>query len=534
MALPLHSSPASQGKCLPACLLALCILYLSSCASPSPFGKDVSAYPAPGQKDICPDTHLVLTFPEGTSLQVASSGTVKVYDITPGKGRGKCIDTLDLSLPSGPTNSRTYPPQCDYTRVPYDYSRDFVPTNRSTTAGTPSGTAERTPRDMQLTIIGGFTDGFHFHPVIVNGNRATIYLHNNVLEYGHKYSVALEGGIIMYRDGVVKKTSPAVAKGKWTFSTRKEGPGDPLSLVVDSSGEGDFCTLQGALDYVEDFKEESTLIHVKAGDYEEIVYARNKTNLIIEGEGSDRTRVHYANNEVFNPHPLTVKTNERKGTFPQRRQAVGLDNCSDIVIRDIAFATDLKGQAEGLLLNCERAALYRVLIQGSGDALQANGSIYMQDCTIEGDGDTILGRGALFGYRCTVRNSGGPLSWVRNFDPAHGDVFVESHFEGKEGSPADWGRSQFNHGSVYPDAEFVVIDCTVSQFNPIGWSEIGEKTARMWEVGTRDKATGKPVDTSRRHPNSRRLDPVRDASIIASYRDPAFVLGGWKPADCPL
>lgn len=517
-----------------ASLLGTAAFVLSSCTAPSPFGDNITPGPYPGQEDVCPDTHLTLTFPVGTSLRVGTSGRILLYDITPGKGRGRCVDTLDLSIPAGPTEPRSYPPGCDYAKVPYQYGRSFTATNRNTVPGTPSGTAERTPRDMQLTIIGGFTDGFHFHPVMVDGNVATIYPHNNVLEYGRTYSVVLEGGILISDDGQVRRTSPAVPRRSWTFSTRRHGPSDPDSLVVDAGGGGDFCTLQGALDFVEDFRKDTTLIHVRAGDYREIVYARNKTNLVIEGEGSDRTLVHYPNNEVFNPHPLNVKTNERKGTFPQRRQAVGLDNCSDIIIRDISFATDLKGQAEGLLLNCERTALYRVHVRGSGDALQANGSIYMQDCTVEGDADTILGRGALFGFRCTVRNTGGPLSWVRNFDPDHGDVFVQCHFEGLPGSPADWGRTKYNHGSTYPDAEFVVIDCTVSHFNPAGWSEIGERTARMWEVGTRDAATLKSVDTSRRHPFSRRLDARRDGATIAKYKDPAFVLYGWKPADCPL
>ena len=33
----------------------------------------------------------------------------------------------------------------------------------------------------------------------------------------------------------------------------------------------------------------------------------NKWNVKIKGAGMADTKVHYANNEVFNPHPLTVK-----------------------------------------------------------------------------------------------------------------------------------------------------------------------------------------------------------------------------------
>ena len=51
----------------------------------------------------------------------------------------------------------------------------------------------------------------------------------------------------------------------------------------------------------------------------------------------------------------------------------------------------------------------------------------------------------------------------------------------------------------------------------------------MLEYNTRDADSGEPADVSGRHPWSRRLDPVKDAELIASYRNPAFVLNGWTP-----
>ncbi len=480
-------------------------------------GNSVECFPQKGARDVNPDTHLVLNFRQAPT--VGEAGFVRIWDAA----SGECIDSLDLSIPAGLTESRTYAPDCDYTKVPYDYSRDFIATNRNTVPGTPSGTAEPTPRDMQLTIIGGFTDGFRFHPIIVRDNTATIYPHNNMLEYGHSYYVTIDEGVL------VCEGFKGVKKGQWKFSTKASGPADPHHLTVNRDGSADFNTVQGALDAVPDFSADTTLIEIAAGDYEEIVYARNKTNVIIRGAGMDNTKVHYANNEVFNPHPLTVKTNEWPGTFPSRRAAFMLDNCSDITVEYATIATDLTGQAEGLLLNGERIALYNVRIIGSGDALQANGTIYMQDCELIGDGDTILGRGSLFAYHSRFYNHGGPFSWVRNVDPAHGDVFVECHFEGLSDRPADYGRTKTNHGTGYPDAEFVVINCTTRYFNPLGWSSIGCKSARMYEFQTRDADSGKLADVSGRHEWSRQLDPVKDSALIASYSDPAFVLNGWKP-----
>lgn len=492
------------------CLILLPLL--AACAQ-----DPVSYFPARKAEGVNPDTHLVLTFPEPPVR--GEAGFIRIFDAR----SGECVDSLDLSLPDGLTQSRQYGPECDYTPVPYDYSREVVATNKNTLPGTPSGVAEPTPRDMQLTIIGGFTDGFRFHPVIIHDNTATIYLHNNLLEYGHDYYVTIDPGAIVCGE------FQGVKKGAWKFSTKAAGPADPRHLSVAADGRADFSTVQGALDAVPDFCSDTTWITVAPGDYEELVYARNKSCVVIRGAGMDATKVHYPNNEVFNPHPLRVKTNEWPGTFPSRRAAFALDNCHDIILEDICIATDLFGQAEGLLLNGERIAMYRVRIIGSGDALQANGTVYMQDSELIGDGDTILGRGSLFALHSKFYNHGGPFSWVRNVKPAHGDVFVECHFEGLPDRPADYGRTNTNHGTAYPDAEFVVIDCTTRHFNPQGWSAIGEKSSTMLEFNTRDADTGQPVDVSKRHKYSRQLDARKDAALIAKYRDPAFVLNGWNP-----
>ena len=96
-------------------------------------------FPQNGSMDVCADTHLVLTFEEDAKL--SGKGMVRVFDVK----SGECIDSLDLSIPAGPTKPRTYGPECDYTKVPYDYSRTTMPTNKTVKPGTPSGGAEPTP-----------------------------------------------------------------------------------------------------------------------------------------------------------------------------------------------------------------------------------------------------------------------------------------------------------------------------------------------------------------------------------------------------
>ena len=464
------------------------------------------------------DTRLSLTFPSTPIL--GKEGWIRIYDVS----TDELVDSLDISKPAGLTASRTYGDDCDYAHLPYQYARTAMPTNRTVRPGTSSHPeAEDTPDDYQLNIIGGFTDGFHFHPVLVRGNTANIYLHNNMLDYGHSYYVTVDKSVFPVKGfrGIRKKDG-------WTFTIK---PAAPVAdtLYVNNDGTADFCTVQGALDHIPDFSTRRYVIIIAAGDYEEIVYARNKTNVLIQGAGMESTKVHYANNEVFNPHPLKVKTNEWPGTFPSRRAAFMLDNCHDIVMQDLTVATDLIGQAEGLLVNGERIVLHRVHIIGSGDALQANGTIYMENCQIDGGGDTILGRGAVFAYHCDFRNDGGPFTWVRNTCGTHGDVFVECTFSCPDGRRCDYGRSPNNHGKGYPYAELVVIDCKVRNLAPSGWGVIGEPTAVMLEYNTRDMDTNLLLDTSQRAPYSRQLNPETDANLIRCYRNPAYVLKGWNP-----
>ena len=487
--------------------------------------KSIVRFPAHNARSVNPDTHLALTFPSVPVL--GNSGQIRIYDAAD----NRLVDMLDLSIPPGPTKP-TPSPSATYTPVPYEYVSGRF-TNAKTKPGTPSGAALPTPSDYQLTIIGGFTDGFHFYPVIIRGNTATIYPHNNLLEYNKTYYVQIDPGVLTLGDDSFKGIAGANA---WTFSTRKTPPpAQSERLVVNADGSGDFNTVQGAMDFIPDYNPKRVIVFIKSGIYEEIVYFRNKTNVTILGENRDKVVVLYANNEVFNPHPINIKTNEVPGTFPSRRAAFAVDHCRGIHLVNLTIKTTAYGQAEGLLLNGEEIIVSHVNIVGSGDALQSNGSAYFTDCQIIGDGDTILGRGPAFFQNCEI-SSMGPYMWIRNTAENHGNVFVNTVFKTRGNRETVIARAPTNGGKNYPYAEAVLIDCALSGIAPAGWGEIGGDTSDIhyWEYNSTNVADGKPADVSRRHPASRQLTMEKDAAIIANYRSPAYVLGGWTPRMAPL
>ena len=417
-----------------------------------------------------------------------------------------------------------------YTAVPYKYPPGRRATNADTAPGTRSGVAAPTPSTSQLTIIGGFTDAFHFYPVIVHGNVATIYPHNDLLAYGRTYYVQIDPGVLA--GGGFAGVS---GKRGWTFSTKPRPPAaDATRLVVAADGTGDFNTVQGALDFVPDRSPGRVTIFIRNGDYEEIVYVRNKSNITLVGEDRERVQIHYANNEIFNPHPSNVASNEWPGTFPSRRAAFMADQASGLHVVNLTIKNSARGQAEGLLITGEHNIVSHASIYGSGDALQVNGSAYVTDSLIAGDGDTILGRGPAFFTNCELQ-SRGPFTWTRNTAANHGNVFLNCRFKATGGTPTVIARAPTNGGNTYPNVEVVLLNSALDGISPAGWGDVGGDTSQVhyWEYNSTNLRDGSPVETSARHPVSKRLKKDEDAQTIANYSNPAWVLG-WSPAMAPI
>jgi pectinesterase len=503
------------------CLTPMCMQKASS----EP--KAYKMFPADKAINVDPDTHLKLTFHSEPVL--GDSGKIRIYDVSD----NRLVDSLDMSIPPGPTvpNRERVP----YTPIPYQYvSGNF--TNANTKPGTPSGGALPTPDNYQLTIIGGFTDGFHFYPVIVHDSVATIYLHNNLLEYNKTYYVHIDPGVLVLEDGGFQGIS---GKTDWTFTTKKAPPpANSKRLVVAGNGSGDFNTVQGAIDFIPDYNPDRITIFIKNGIYEEIVHFRNKTNVTFLGEDRDKVVVCYANNEVFNPHPANIATNEWPGTFPSRRAAFMGDNCSGIHLVNFTIRSinERPAQAEGLLLMGKENIVSNMTIYGSGDALQINGSVYLTETKLTGLGDNILGRGPSFFKDCELVSTYGPHMWIRNTAANRGNVFVNCIFRTIGDVETVIARAPTNHGIDYPYCEAVLLDCALEGIRAEGWGKVGEETSNIhyWEYNSVNLSDGKPVDVSQRKPYSRQLTMENDSSIIANYSNPAYVLGGWTPTMAPI
>jgi hypothetical protein len=476
---------------------------------------DVTTFPGNKAVGVNPDTHLVVTLSSAPTL--GKSGQIRIYDAA----GHQLVDTLDLSLPAGPDPSRRITAPVSQ-GIPLDSS---VPTSPTTT--TPA--VRITPADLhnyQLTTVGGL-ENFHFYPVIIHGNVATIYPHNRVLRYGHKYIVQIDPGVLVPATGAF---AGFMTDRSWTFRTKPAPPpANVAQVVVAADGSGDFSTVQGAVDFVPDHPLRRVTIFIKKGTYEEIVFCRNKSNLIFRGEDREKVQIGYANNSAFNP--------PQPG--PNRRSAFSVYESTDIELINFSVNNDAYGQAEGLLLYGSRIIVSHMNIRGSGDALNLRGPVFLTDSRIIGDGDTILGVGPAFFNRCEIQSIG-PYMWIRNTEANHGNVFVNCTFITRErptalfrtpGAPQPvLARLPNNHGLNYPFAEAVLINCRLKGIPPIGWGPIEDDTSHLhlWEFSSTD-LDGHAIDVTQRHPVSKQLTLPLDAEIITNYSNPSFVLDGWTP-----
>jgi pectin methylesterase-like acyl-CoA thioesterase len=472
-------------------VLSVCLFVLVARAVAAP-----TLLPSLGAKDLCPDTRLRLTFDAPAALGAA--GVIVVTDVA----TGAAVETIDVA--KGPA----------------------------------------------IQAIGGM-DGFNYHPVMIEGAEVTIHPRNGALQRGRTYAVTIDPGTF------VVGGQPFAGIGKdaaWTFSTRATAPApDAARLVVAADGSGDFCTVQGAFDFLPEGNTRPVTIFVKRGRYTEILCLFNKHGVALVGEDRKDTVIAYPNNANFNgsggnPYAGTSNPsalNPRSGGAVYRRGMLLVHQCEDFTLAHMTLHNTTPhggSQAEAIIVNGSLTA--RTVIRDCDffsfqDTVQINGQAYIARCRVEGDVDFLWGRGPSFFEDCTfvTLRSGAYYTQVRNPGTNRGFVFLRCRFEGAPGVTDNYLTRVEPHR--FPESEVVLIDCVLGEaVGAVGWQLQRAKGAtedpapgnvRFWEFNSR-RPDGAAVDDSGRLPASRRLREPEDAATIAHYRDPVWVLGGtWDP-----
>ena len=456
--------------------------------APRPFDL-TRAFPSPGASNVCPDTPLRLIFDFPPML--GTNGRIQIVDASD----NSVVESIDVS----------------------------------------SRTATQT--------IGGLPN-YQFYPVIVTGNEAAIYPRNARLAYDKTYYVRIDTGVFMNGVGALAGLDDHEA---WRFSTKAAPPVVGQSrLTIAADGAGDFCTVQGALDFIPAGNTNPVTLFLRKGVYTEMVFFVNKHAITLLGEDRKLSVIAYATNERFNPaggNPYTGSTDPSSAPFVggniYHRGVFLAHRVQDLTIANLTIRnTTPQGgsQAEAIILNgtpTARAVLKDVDLYSFQDTLQSNGQAYVENCYIEGDVDFMWGTGPCFFEKCMARSlrSNAYYTQIRNPATNHGYVYHQSIFNGASGVMGDFISRIM--AVRFPASEVVLIDCTLSAaVGPVAWQFQGagdSSNVHFWEFNSRDE-TGNLLDVSKRLAGSRQLRRPDDAVAIANYSDPTFVLGnGWNP-----
>jgi hypothetical protein len=447
-------------------------------------------FPAANSTAVCADTVLHLTFSSASTLGAA--GKIQIFDAADNKP----VDTIDV--------------------------------------------ASRVSQRM----IGG-NNRYNYFPIMITGNTASIYLHLPALAYGKTYYATVDPGTFKNAQGdFAGLTKPT----DWKFTVKPSAPAaDASDLTVSADGAGDFCTVQGALDFIPDGNTAPRVIFIRAGAYDEMINVTNKHAITLRGEDRKRTVIRYPNNTNFS------RGGASRSVFQAR-------NCNDLVISNLTIHnTSPQGasQAEAIILNgttSSHAIITNTDTLSYQDTVQINGQCYVSNSYIEGDVDFIWGTGPVFMQNCEVRSmrDKGYYTAIR---PAnnHGFVFYKCIFEGAPGVTENYLSRGIGA------AEVVFMDCTLTgAISDAGWLTNGP-----FGGGRRGPASGparapapnrgggfspnlgfaefnshapdgKPVDVSKRLEGSHVLVQEKDAETIANYSKASYVLGGWEPKLAPV
>jgi pectin methylesterase-like acyl-CoA thioesterase len=402
--------------------------------------------------------------------------------------------------------------------------------------GIDTNTGVLSPGQQSARQIGGSSWNFNYHPIIVNGNTATIYPKVK-LAYGQTYYVTMEAGVITDAANApfVGISDPAA----WSFSTKAEGPAaGATELTVAADGTGDFSTVQGAIDFVPVNNAQRVTVNVRKGTYTEIVYVRSSKRFVtVKGEDRNESVIQYANNENLNT-----------GSSP--RAAFGVD-APDFVLENITVhntttrfnSENRTRQSEAFRGNNDRILLNRVNLKSFQDTLllqsQSNQGGFVNESYIEGDIDFLWGTGAVYFRNSELKmiNSNAYYTQIRNGQGKNGYVFVNSRLTAAPGVTGAY-LTRIDPDQ-FPYSQVVFIDSVMgSHVRPDAWrlddnardgflqplTQAGYPNVRFWEYNTKNE-NGAAVDTSQRHPISRQIT-TEEADF---WRDPANVLGGWVP-----
>jgi pectin methylesterase-like acyl-CoA thioesterase len=369
--------------------------------------------------------------------------------------------------------------------------------------------------------------------VLISGNTAIISLHLSALSYGQTYYVTVDStGSGVFLDGSSNPIGGVSGTNGWRFTTRASAPASgTTNIVVAADGSGDFCTVQGAIDFVPSGNTTPRTINVRNGVYREIVYNNGRNNLAFIGQDRHQTVITYPNNNNLNASSST--------------RIMFHTSANDITMASLTLTNSTPqggSQAEALRVDGLRFTCWNADLDSLQDTILVNSSgdqAYFKDCLVQGNVDYVWGLGTVYFTNCEVRSMArgsspnGYICQPRNDASHNGIAFVNCRLTGSDSGFHDQYLARNNKNDATPASQTVFISCSMTDnINPAGWLLDGTSSPtnlRFWEYQSTDATGTNLLDVSQRPAWSKQLT----ASEAAGVRDLSTWFSGWVPVTGP-
>lgn len=400
----------------------------------------------PEVRVACIDEPLVLTFTSTPTLGTA--GQIKLFTAA-----GQEVDCIDLK---------------DLATVDIREDGQMVPKQQMTKETLYNSFMDRLYSGKRYRIV-------HYTPLQVEGKSVTIRFHSGVMDFGQSYYVTMDAGVIA--------GDPGIQKGDVEFRV-KAAPSNPTSLKVAADGSADFCTIQGALSYASTTTGAVT-IDVAPGTYREMLFLRERADVLIRGASRETTVLAYANAEA-----LANGSGASIGTKPTVGQAIGavggrgvclFENCDNLVLENLTMRNTYgaQGQAEVLYFNsgsnAHKLTLENCALHSLQDTFLTKGQVWVHNSLIAGNVDFIWGypKACLFEdceIRCEKYSKGFILQARVPGVSDKGFVFLNCRITAGEGAADGTMYLARSGGSTDYYDNVTFVNCQMSPvIAPVGW-----------------------------------------------------------------
>lgn len=353
-----------------------------------------------------------------------------------------------------------------------------------------------------------------------------------------------------------------------SFTAKSEilGGGKVFDAVVDSKGNGDFTTIQAAIDAAPGEKTSPYKIFITNGSYNECIrITKNKTFIHLIGESRDGVKIQYALNRVgsYNDEAQDGATDDawkyssnnpnsavRKAGYTKDQNCVILVEATDFYAENVSIINlygalssrytgglGKDGQAEALITRNDRISLYNCVLVSFQDTwwcrhtAYSENLAYLNNTLIEGRTDYIWGSGNVFIENSKFYNTGdGAYITASGETGAWGFVMKDCTVDGENGITA------FSFGRPYkPNTKTVWINTTLKMdIVAPHWSSWSSIPALYGEYNTVDKngavisTEGKTVGSG----DNQFTSSVLTASEAANYTYEKIVrANSWNPKE---